>query len=266
LFPEHADWHGGIEAYYADKLRLARLLGDRPLWFNGIDPVLSRALAEVDNATAVNRPPGLHAEEDGLYRAGERWFARDDWPLPGRHNLDNLVLAVTVAEALGLAPADALAAARDFRGLAHRLEALGSIDGVAWINDSISTSPHATRAALRSDPRPAVLIAGGQVRGGDDGGWADDLPRLRGLVGLPDTGPAVADRLVAAGCVAPGDVRQVEGLDAAVRAAADLARAGDRVLLSPGAPSYHRFRDFEARGDAFRSAVAALRRERGGRD
>ena len=266
LFPEHADWHGGVEAYYADKLRLAGLLDERPLWFNGSDPVLSRALADRDNAQPVNRPPGLHAEDDGLYRADERCFAREDWPLPGRHNLDNLVLAVTLAAALGPAPNDALAAARDFRGLAHRLEALGSIDGVVWVNDSISTSPHATRAALQADPRPAVLIAGGQARGGDDGHWAEDLPILRGLVGLPDTGSTVAARLVEAGCVAADAVRQVEGLDAAVRAAAELARPGDRVLLSPGAPSYHRFRDFEARGDAFRSAVSALRRERGGRD
>jgi len=266
LFPEHADWHGGVASYYADKLRLAGLLDHRPLWFNGADPVLSEALAEAGNAHPVNRPPGLHAEDDGLYRAGERCFARDHWALPGRHNLDNLVLAVTVAGALGVAPGDALAAARDFRGLAHRLEALGSIEGVAWVNDSISTSPHATRAALQADPRPAVLIAGGQARGADDGRWADDLPQLRGLVGLPDTGPAVAARLVTAGRVAAGDVRQVEGLDAAVRAAAELARPGDRVLLSPGAPSYHRFRDFEARGDAFRAAVAALRRKCGGRD
>nr|WP_277347524.1 UDP-N-acetylmuramoyl-L-alanine--D-glutamate ligase [Wenzhouxiangella sp. XN79A] len=266
LFPEHADWHGGIEAYYADKLRLATLLEGRPLWFNAADPVLAGAVAGFANARPVNQAPGLHALDDGLYLDDQRRFGREEWALPGRHNLDNLVLAATVADALGIDRGDALATARDFRGLAHRLEALGSIDGVAWINDSISTSPHATRAALRADPRPAVLIAGGQARSADDGAWAGDLPKLRGLVGLPDTGPDLAGRLVALGCVERGDIRQVEGLDAAVRAAADLARPGDRVLLSPGAPSYHRFRDFEARGEAFRSAVEALRRARGGRD
>jgi UDP-N-acetylmuramoylalanine--D-glutamate ligase len=266
LFPEHADWHGSVEAYYADKLRLAGLLGERPLWFNAADPVLARALADCPNARAANAEEGLHARDDGLYRGRLRIFGRDEWALPGRHNLDNLALALAVAEAAGVGTEHALDAARSVRGLAHRLESLGQIDGVAWINDSISTSVHATRAALTADDRPVVLIAGGQDRGSDPGAWEGALPLFRGLVALPDTGRELARQLIAAGHLDADRVRDADGLDAAVEMASQLARPGDRVLLSPGAPSYHRYRDFEARGEAFRAAVAALRRRCGGRD
>lgn len=265
LFPEHADWHGSTEAYYQAKLRLVDLLDGGPLWFNGKDPVLSDALADATDAHAANRPPGLHVRETGLWTgagpAARCLFDREHWLLPGRHNLDNLVLAVAVAESLGLERERLLEAARDFRGLSNRLESLGRVGGVEYINDSISTTPHATRAALESDLRPAVLIAGGQDRRADWSPVAEAGIALRGLVALPDTGADVAARLVEAGLVPVGSVREVQGLDQAVSAACDLARPGDRVLFSPGAPSFHRFRDFEARGEAFRNAVRALCRQ-----
>lgn len=266
LFPEHADWHGSTGAYYAAKLRLIELLDDQPLLFNGIDPILTESLAGARNARSVNSPPQLHARESGLLAGegdrAEQVFRKSDWLLPGRHNLDNLVLAVAVAESLGLERARLLDAARDFRGLANRLESLGRLGGIEWINDSISTTPHATRAALESDPRCAVLIAGGQRREADWSTVVECGVSLRGLVALPDTGPDLADRLIDAGRIEPARVRDVQGMDQAVRAAAELAEPGDRVLLSPGAPSFHRFRDFEARGEAFRTAVRALCRRR----
>lgn len=262
LFPEHVDWHGSIDAYYDAKLRLAGLLEGRPLWFNAGDPTLGDRLSGIAHARPANAPGGLHAAEDGLYVGDRRLFARSDWSLPGRHNLDNLALAVELAGSLGIDRERALSAARGFRGLAHRLESLGRIGGVEFVNDSISTTPHATRAALQADPRPAVLIVGGQQRGADWDALVDAGIRLRGLVALPDTGPDAARAMIDAGLVDADRVRDVEGLDAGVREAAALAEPGDRVLLSPGGPSFHRFRDFEARGEAFRTAVRthALRR------
>lgn len=263
LFPEHVDWHGSIEAYYAAKLRLVALLDGNPLWFNATDPVLEHAVGSAPNARPANRPPRLHARDDGVYRGETRLFERSAWSLPGRHNLDNLALALAVAGELGLDSAAALSAARAFRGLPHRLESLGRIGDVDWVNDSISTSPHATRAALDADARPAVLIAGGQDRGADWSVLNESTTPLRGLVGLPDTGEALCRCLVQAGRVAAERVRRADDMEAAVRAAVELAEPGDRVLLSPGAPSYHRFRDFEARGNSFRAAVAALREASG---
>ncbi|MBY6205289.1 UDP-N-acetylmuramoyl-L-alanine--D-glutamate ligase [Halomonas denitrificans] len=262
LFPEHVDWHGSVEAYYGAKLRLADLLQGRPLWFNASDPILGDRLGGIDHARPANvasaASGSLHAAEDGLYVGERRVFARSDWTLPGRHNLDNLVLAVELAGSLGIDREQALVAARGFRGLAHRLESLGRIDGVEFVNDSISTTPHATLAALRADPRPAVLIVGGQQRGADWDALVDAGIRLKGLVALPETGGDAARALIEGGLVATDRVRRVEGLDAGVREAAALAEPGDRVLFSPGGPSFHRFRDFEARGEAFRVAVRSL--------
>lgn len=258
LFPEHVDWHGSVDAYYDAKLRLAGLLDGGPLWFNAGDPVLRDRLAGISHARPANDSGGLHAADDGLYADGQRVFARSDWALPGRHNLDNLALAVELAGSLGIERDHALAGARSFRGLAHRLESLGRVGDVEFVNDSISTTPHATCAALQADPRPAVLIVGGQQRSAEWGALVDAGVRLRGLVALPDTGPDAAQTMIEAGLVEADRVRCVDGLDAAVREAAALAEAGDRVLLSPGGPSFHRFRDFEARGEAFRVAVRRL--------
>ena len=152
-----------------------------------------------------------------------------------------------------------MTALRSFRPLVHRLEALGRVGGLFWINDSISTSPHATRAALEMlNGQPVTLIAGGQARPAD---WQPVLEWCRAqplaaLIALPDNGWEVANALVREACVAGQSTRLVDSIAEAVAAAADLSPPGSSVLLSPGAPSFPRFRDFEARGDAFRQALA----------
>jgi len=260
LFPEHQDWHGGVEPYYAAKLRLLDCLEGRPLWFNGADPVLAERLRGVVGARPVNVPEARYAADaDGIRRGGERVVQARGFPLPGRHNLDNAALALAVVESIGgrRAAASALAS---FRPLAHRLERLDAPGPIAWINDSISTPPYATLAALEAcGPRP-VLIVGGLERGTDWTGvaaWCRRHP-LRALIALPDNGPAIADALVEQGAVTRDRVARVEDLDSAVAAAAARCPSAGTVLLSPGAPSFPRFRDFEERGRRFAEAVRRL--------
>lgn len=261
LFPEHADWHGGEAAYYACKLRLLDLLAGNPLIINAADPVLARATADYAGRIDANREDGLHARGDGIYRA-DRWLLADSGlPLPGRHNRDNAVLALGVLEQIGLRAEDMVGALANFRGLPHRLESVPAADDRLWINDSIATTPHATRAALEAFPgRPVVLIAGGLERGGDWEqviAWCRDRP-LAGLVSLPDNGPRIREDLSAAGAVAREWCVAAEDMPGAVAAALALAPPEAVVLLSPGAPSFPRYRDFEDRGRQFRQAVAAI--------
>lgn len=260
LFPEHLDWHGSEAEYVASKLRLAELLDGRPLLVNAGDERLMAATVGVRGRVAANRPPGVWRDGDRLMYGDMRLCRRDQLPLIGRHNLDNAALALQAAIALGH---DAAALAGDlsgFRALPHRLEPVATVGDVRFINDSISTSPFATLAALEALwPAPVVLIAGGQQRPTDWQAVIDWIAghRLDALVALPESGNELAERLgPAASNVAA--VECVEALETAVERAFDLARPGGVVVLSPGAPSFNRFRDFEARGACFRDAVARL--------
>ncbi|MCC5863504.1 MAG: UDP-N-acetylmuramoyl-L-alanine--D-glutamate ligase [Wenzhouxiangella sp.] len=260
LFDEHLDWHGSREAYFASKLRIARLLAGRPLLVNGADTVLMEQTSGIAGRIVVNQPPGFWRREDVLYRDQQPWLRLDELGLSGRHNLDNAAMALTAAQLLGVSDGPLRDALVGFQPLPHRLERLPVQAGRAWVNDSISTSPHATRAALESlrDER-VTLIAGGLARPADWQAvidWCQARP-LAGLVVLPDNGAQVAAALIEGGAVRPGRVEQVADMSEAVSAAVRLSATGGVVLLSPGAPSFPRFRDFEERGAAFRTAVAA---------
>jgi UDP-N-acetylmuramoyl-L-alanine---L-glutamate ligase len=260
LFPEHLDWHGSLEHYVACKLRISQLLEGRPLLVNAGDPVLMAATADVPGRIAANRQPFVERREDGLFLGGQQLADGASLPLIGRHNLDNMALALQAGVELGL-PLDGLVAGlASFRPLPHRLESVAVIEGVQWINDSIATSPHATLAALQAmQGRPVTLIVGGKDRPTD---WSEVAGRCRelglaALITLPDNGSEIAAAFA----------RQREfglpihgaaSLDKAVILAREITGPGGVVLLSPGAPSFPHFRDFEDRGEQFTRAVRAL--------
>jgi len=260
LFPEHQDWHGGVANYYAAKLRVANLLDGGPLWINGADPVLAQAVADLPNVRPVNIKGTIRAVADGIRYQRRRLMAASDSPLLGRHNLDNLALALGVVDSIGGELESARQSLATFRPLLHRLEPMRGPDGTRWINDSIATTPYATLAALQASPPHPVLIVGGLERGADWQMVAEFCREhpLGGLVGLPDNGPAVCRLVADAGGVEAGRVSVAGNMRDAVAAARRLSQSGGAILLSPGAPSFPRFRDFEQRGNAFRNAVRDL--------
>jgi UDP-N-acetylmuramoylalanine--D-glutamate ligase len=197
-----------------------------------------------------------------------------DVALRGPHNLQNVLAACAIAAAAGL-PLDALrAGVRGFSGVAHRLEFVRSWGGADWYNDSIATAPERAMAALRSFDEPLVLLAGGRDK---DLPWDEfaalALRRVDHLVvfgeaagiilqaleranGAPLALPAAGE---AAGKLqGMATVTRAAGLRQAVQAAAELARPGDVVLLSPGGTSFDEFRDFEERGVCFAQLVREL--------
>lgn len=260
LFPEHVDWHGSLEAYYAAKLRMLELLHGGPLWINAVDPVLKQAVRGYPALRLANTPAGIEAHADGIYRAGRQLLAGHDWPLVGRHNLDNLAVALSVVTSLGLDSTESALSARDFQGLPHRLQRFRDRDRRCWINDSISTTPFATQAAMSCCASDVVLIVGGLERGAD---WQTVVeqhrqqarPALTGLIALPDNGSRIIGELVNAGLVSADRALLVDDMPSAVRAARHLTGPETEVLLSPGAPSFPHYRDFEDRGNQFIAAV-----------
>lgn len=174
--------------------------------------------------------------------------------LPGRHNAQNAAFAYATARALGIDHDVAVAGLLSFPGLAHRMEAVGRLGSVRFINDSKATNADAARQALASYPS-VFWIAGGVPKAGGIADLADLFPRIAKAYLIGDAAPAFAETLA--------DTPHViaHTLDAAVAAAAAdaVSAGGDQiVLLSPACASFDQFKDFEARGEAFRAAVLAL--------
>jgi len=200
--------------------------------------------------------------------AGEVSLRASDWSLAGRHNLDNAVMALSALTYLELDPQTLAPTLGHFKPLAHRLERLDGPAGVRWINDSIATTPHATKAALESlEGEAIVLIVGGHERGGD---WTAVIEHLRdwplaGLVALPDNGATIVETLASHQVLGGCSISRVDNMKQAVACAYGMAiTLGDGrdqevvVLLSPGAPSFGHFQNFEHRGEAFTDAIQAL--------
>ncbi len=244
LFPEHIDWHLSRERYFADKLNLLAIAPDARLAFG--PQAATHPLTAPYRADAGRLLPALDdAIVDAIYDAAPETRLR------GQHNFDNALLAATLAVAAGADEDGILAGIHAFQPLPHRLADI-AIGGHVFVDDSISTTPEATRAALAAFAGQRVaLIAGGYDRQQDYEPLAEEIGRtgLALVVTLPDTGARLAEALERC---AP-DVPQVAApdLDAAMKAIALRKSQFDTVILSPGAPSYNQFRNFGERGDAF---------------
>jgi UDP-N-acetylmuramoylalanine--D-glutamate ligase len=181
-----------------------------------------------------------------------------DWPsLQGPHNLQNAAVAVAIVTALGISPGQWKAAMPTFRGLPHRMERVAEAGGVLFINDSKATNPSSAAPALAAfPPKPGKRIhwiVGGLPKGEDLFECAPWFHHVAAAYTIGEAGPRFAELL------APSmPVRRSEMLCEAIRQAIEAARPGDVVLLSPACASFDQFRDYEARGDAFRQIVEAL--------
>ena len=264
LSPDHLDWHGDVETYYADKLSLCTQPGAVSTVANGDDPVL-RA-----HSAMLGPQVWWVSIREGATAGGPAWV--EALGLLGEHNRRNAVLAAAALEAAGVEGAgdpDRLAeAARGFERLPSRLDPISDIGGVTFVDDSLSTNVLPTLAALEVfADRRLVLLAGGHDRGIDYLPLADALldraaPTL--LLALPDNGARILAAVRAAAASGRGEdgleARSVVALEDAVAQGWSWARPDGVVLLSPAAASFGRFRDYRDRSAAFAAAVEALRR------
>lgn len=254
LFPEHVDWHGSDAVYRAEKLRLLALPGVEIAVVDARDPELVAAVPAGLPTRPFGVPDGWHVTPEGVARDGATAAPLAALPLRGEHNALNVCAALAALEAFGIAPPPLPDALAGFVALPHRLEVVGEHGGVTWVDDSISTTPESTLAALSSFPdQDLVLIGGGQDRGQDYAQLGRALAaRGAAVLGLPSTGARLVAAARAAGVPAERAI-EVPDMAAAVASTAALAGPGAAVLLSPAAPSYDTYRNFEERGDHFRA-------------
>jgi UDP-N-acetylmuramoylalanine--D-glutamate ligase len=237
LEPDHLDRHQTFEAYRDAKLKIFENQTEADT------AVLPRGFGKV---------PGGAARVE--FSAGDRLPAE---PLiPGEHNRENAAAATAAARAVGIEDRAITEALGTFRGVAHRLELVGEVDGVRFVNDSKATNTAAARRGIAAYAgEPLRLILGGSLKGESFDELAEQLPptvRSIDLIG------EATEELAAALARAGRSYRRSGDLATAVGAAAGEAEPGDVVLLSPACASYDQFRNFEERGDAFRRLVHDL--------
>jgi UDP-N-acetylmuramoylalanine--D-glutamate ligase len=269
--PDHLDRHGTMENYAALKARLVQgaerpIVGDDDDWCRDISERLRLADRDwVDIVSAASRVP------HGWYAVGTELVSRAPWTGPlgafadlagigclrGRHNVQNALAASAAAMILGVPPDDVAAALATFPGLPHRLEEIGRVGRVLFINDSKATNADSAATALAAFDRDVFWILGGRPKQGGIVSLANYFPRVARayLIGeATDEFAATLDGKV--------PFERCGTLDRAVAAAArDAAASAARepiVLLSPACASFDHYRNFEVRGDAFRALVTAL--------
>lgn len=250
LYEEHLDWHGSRERYVADKLKLADVA--RSVLVNCGQASLLEKTAHHAQRLLFGQPDGWHVAEGFIRRGAADVFALDRIAVPGAHNALNACAALAAMETMGYDAVAAAPALANFRPLPHRLQLLGEHGGLQWINDSISTTPEATLAALESlHGREVTVIVGGHDRGLD---WTHfvDVAKTRTalrIITQGANGPRIAAALRSARSEVPlGDVDKLED---AVEMARIVTPEGGTVLLSPGAPSFDQFHDYAERGRRF---------------
>lgn len=261
VFPVHIDRHGTFADYQAAKREV--LVGARAAILNADDPVCASFASVVDGAPIWCSVGDSSGTVDG-YRFdgttliapdGERLLNRDELKIPGLHNVANALAAFAAADRLGVPRPLAREAAREFRGVEHRLELVAERDGVRFVNDSIATTPQSAIAALDALDGGILLIAGGKESPFEVEELAKRVAaRAKALYAIGESGPRLVEAVRA---VDPGfDARFAGDLVAATTMARRRAVVGDVVLLSPAFPSFDQFRNFKERGSRFVSLVA----------
>jgi UDP-N-acetylmuramoylalanine--D-glutamate ligase len=258
--PDHLDRYADTEQYAAAKARIFRRCGTAIV---NADDARVRAMVRADQPQLrFSLQVGAEVEFGLIEQGGELFLARNgqallaasELKIPGCHNLANALAALALGEALGLPAPALLAELREFTGLAHRTQWVADVAGVHYIDDSKGTNVGATMAAVAGLPGPLLLIAGGEGKGQDFTPLREALQakvRHALLIGRDarELGRVLEDICVLEYCAS---------LEAAVVAAARLARRGDTVLLSPACASLDMFRDYAHRGAVFAAAVRGL--------
>lgn len=257
---DHLDWHGSIDAYAADKARIFenQTSEDTAIFHSALSHVASRFAARHVPFDEACVPQGGAGIEDGwIVTPQGRVVEVSRLQVRGRPGRIDATAAAAAACALGADPVRVGEGLAGYSPKPHRVETVAVLGGVTYINDSKATDPHATLAALAELDR-VILIAGGRNKALDLGELAVAAPRIRAVVAIGESAAEVEAAFAPTGI----QTERAATMREAVERAHATARAGDTVLLSPACASFDMFAGYEARGEAFRAAVAALGGER----
>lgn len=257
VFPEHMDYHGSVEQYYTDKLRITMVQTSRDtVVYNQHNAEL---VVRIHPSSAIKVPfpdPRRADARDGMvYLSRTPLLSTSELPLPGEHNVGNVLAAITVADLLSIPYKTIQTALQTFTPLPHRLQTVGVVSGVTYVDDAISTAPESTLAALKTIHPVGTLIVGGYDRGYDFTVLSKRIAheQIPNLVLFPTSGSRIEAELDRLGY--QPRILHTRSMKEAVRFAALYSPVGSVVLLSTASPSYGVFKNFEDKGDQFQACV-----------
>ncbi len=271
ITPDHLDRHGTMQAYIDAKQRILAFQESGDVAVLGYDDPGAWSMHQEAKGKLIAFGYGKPERGDAAYVDGDQLVLRsasgiqpicslDQLALRGAHNVRNILAACAMCSVANV-PVEAMnEVARNFAGVPHRLEFVREVNGVTWYNDSIATTPDRARAALVSFDEPLVILLGGRDKDLQWEAFASEVvDRARVVILFGEA----RQKLEAVFHPLLGDLDEpklllAEHFDAAFKLAAEIARKGDVVLLSPGCTSYDEFPNFEERGARFKEMVGAL--------
>lgn len=266
ITPDHLDRYDyKMENYVESKFRLIRnMTADETFIYYADDFTVSsevsrRSIAATKLPVSLISHSVTYAEGSTMvFKQGQFSVAQSDTTLKGPHNLINTMCAVSAAWIAGVSEADIREGLKTFKNAPHRLESVGTIQGVEFVNDSKATNVDSVVYALGSYTQPLVWIAGGVDKGNDYNLIKDAVAqKVHTLICLGTDNKKLVSFF--GGLVK--EIKETQSIKELVRLALQSARAGDVVLLSPACASFDLFKNYEDRGDQFRNAVQELKRE-----
>jgi len=262
ITPDHLDWHGSFDAYFAAKKKLIDSLPASGTAILNKDDSLVWSLAETaprvygfSRNSEVEK--GCFIREDWIIcadRERERLIPVSDIPLFGIHNLDNIMASFLVGHLFSIPSAEMRKSVKSFRGLEHRLEKVATIDKVDFYNDSKATNVGAALQSIQSFDRPVILILGGRDKGGDFAVLRNPVgKKVKRVLLIGEAKEKIGKALDGA-----SPMTGVQSMREAVEQSFASAQPGDVVLLAPACTSFDMYTNFEERGRAFKQEVFRL--------
>lgn len=257
--PDHIDFMGGLDNYYYSKTRIYRNMRGNDLFIlNADDPVVAEYTERYPVRCKKLTFSLERTDTDSCLKDG--WMIINHKPLielskvrlPGRHNLQNIMIACTACHEIGISDEDIQETVYEFKGVEHRIEFVREIDGVRYYNDSKGTNTDATITALKAFDKGVILLVGGFEKGLSMDEMKNYLGCVKKVIGFGASGRRIATDLTG------DDAIVVTTLDEAVNEAVKIAESGDTVLLSPTTSSFDQYSCFEERGEHFKRIVSAL--------
>jgi UDP-N-acetylmuramoylalanine--D-glutamate ligase len=262
IFDAHLDYHADKQEYIDAKLKIMRNQNESDFSvFNLSSEIITSSAIDsraksVPFSTKQKVPFGAYIENNSIYFKEEQVIDLKDVVLPGAHNQENILAAISVAKILSVPNEAIYNVLTRFRGVEHRLQFVNEIMGRAFFNDSKATNILATSVALSAFEKPTVLLCGGLDRGNE---FDELIPYLKNVKAMVAYGQS-ADKLIKSGKIAEVPIlAKFKNLHESVEYAYDISNEGDVVLLSPACASWDQYKTFEERGKDFIKAISELK-------